>query len=29
LEAIKNKDDKAARKTMYTHLAGVEKDMLK
>jgi DNA-binding FadR family transcriptional regulator len=29
LEAIKNKDEKSARKAMYFHLAGVEEDMLK
>jgi len=27
--AIKNKDSKGARKRMYDHLAGVEKDLLK
>ena len=29
LEAIKNKDDRAARKAMYHHLAGVERDLLR
>jgi len=29
LSAIKNKDSKDARKRMYDHLAGVEKDLLR
>ena len=29
LEGIKNKDSKVARKEMYNHLAGVERDLLK